>query len=204
MNHRLAAVLGLVLSLSGCTQIFDALANSSSPHSLTASHGEGAGISLSWSAPSLPEGDGRTVVSYEVERDGTWAASTAGTGWTDYAVAMATRHSYRVRAGLSDGSRTGWSSSDTGWYITSEAFLWGTQTRPQTGTSRTGWFRTLVVSGWTYHWSAAGAAPTLTLRDWDSLDSLAQVAAPGGSWTAPKTGKIWIEAGSGTWTGWYE
>ncbi|HTH13914.1 MAG TPA: hypothetical protein VMB23_05925 [Spirochaetia bacterium] len=201
--------VGSCVLLTGCPQAFDGLFNQSNPHSLSASTGEGTGISLSWSAPKTSSGDEIKVSTYNLFRDETIIASPSGTGWTDYGVAPADSHSYRVTANLSAGGTSGSSNSASGWYVPAKPLEWGDGpgvfSTPGTVSVAPGegWFKTLLVLGWTYH---LGSTPgTVEIRDWDSPETVLG-SFTGGSftWNGDKTKKVWVKAGTGTLEAWHD
>jgi len=209
---RIVGLSTLCVGLTGCPQIFDALFNTDSPHGLTATTGQGSAIALSWSEPTLEDGDERQVDDYTVSKDGSYLATTASTSYTDHAALPAERHTYTVSASFDDGSVSGESDTEEGWYVPAELLplaagpaAW---TDPGSHTTADGWLRTLVVEGWTYHFEAE-AASTLAVCSWDS--PWHQTALPGGAqpsftWTATRTGKVWLKTGSSSvaFRAWYD
>lgn len=212
MNATLKALglASLCVVLTGCPQLFDALFNSEAPQSLSATQGQGNGISLSWSEPNLEEGDERSVVSYDVSRDGSFLATETSTSYTDSSVPPAQRHSYTVSANFDDSSASGESSPASGWYVPGEPLelltsLGGPRFGPGTRVTTDGWFRTLVVEGWTYHFDASGAT-TLSVASWDHpWNQVSLGSSTSFTWTADRTGKVWLKtAPARDLRGWYE
>ena len=207
---RTLVALGLsifCLGLTGCPQVFDALVNSQNPHSLSASKGKGSSISLSWQAPNFASDDTTTVSKYHIYRDGGELNTTTSTGWTDSAPLAAHQYSYYVTADLvKDGisSTSGRSNSDDGWYVPAVDLPLGTENSPQTTPSSTGWYETLVVKGWTYHFSPSGG----TLSWSPENEPWHQTSLGGGTdwtWTPGSTGKVWLYlTGSAILTAWYD
>jgi hypothetical protein len=196
------------LTLTGCPQAFDALFNQSNPHGLTASTGEGTTISLSWTAPKTSSGDDIAVSSYSIYRDGSYQGSSSGTGWSDSSATPASPHSYTVTATLAAGGTTGSSNSATGWYVPGKPLDWGegpgTFSEPGTASAAPaeGWYKTLLVLGWTYH---VGGGAGAEVRDWDSPWNVLGTF-PGGTfqWNGDKTKKVWVKAGTAPLEAWHD
>lgn len=199
--------LGLLGVLSGCTQVLDALANSTNPHSLSASRGDGTSVNLSWSAPSTGDSNSQKTVSYyTVYRNGSAVGTTGSTGYGDVPPAWATAYTYYVTAQLSDGTTTGSSNSDTGWCVPAVHLNLGTSAGSQQATAWAGWFTTYVAQGWSYHFSFLSGSGTINIVNHDSPSQVLASSTYQLDWTADRTGLIWVQTPSSpgaTLTGWY-
>jgi len=201
------ALVAVAVTLGGCTQIFDAMVNSTNPHSLSASRGEGTRITLSWSAPNPPAGDTTTVTSYTIERDGAEVATTSSTSWSEDILVggYGVKHSYRVRATLSNGFSSGWTNTDIGWSIDGPKLPLGSAPGLYQTTTSTGWFKTYAAKNWTYHFQSLSGPTTFQVVNKDSADALVPPSTGELVWISDRSSVVWIHTGIGvTATAWYE
>jgi hypothetical protein len=65
-----------------------------------------------------------------------------------------------------------------------------------------GWFKTLLVLGWTYHF---GTSTPVEIHDWDSPETLLATSSGGTlQWNGDKTKKVWVKAGTAALEAWHD
>lgn len=204
------ALVAMVVLLSGCPQILDSILNPGSPTGVSASEGRGRGVHISWSEPSLAEDDERVVESYDVYRDGDFIGTTWMTSFEDDEPRPAERHTYTVSTNFEDGSFSAESSGSPGWYVPAETLplLSGPSGRhltPGKAVTSDGWFETLVVKGWTYHFESSEQTTVWVCREerpW-SQDLLGTSKSL--TWKSDRTERVWLRVASArALLGWYE
>ena len=203
MNARAAAALALLLC-TGCTELFDSWTKHEPP-AVSVSSGRSGNLKVSWSAPSSSSNSDSssssddsqvTVVSYSVYRDGSYATTTTETSWTDTAAEPATQYSYRVSATFSDNTTSSLSGAVSGWYVPANDLVFGTApgpvSEPGSAVTADGWYETILVKGWTYHFVAPGSAELFICDHSSPWNRLSLGTNSTFTWTADRTGDIWV------------
>ncbi|MBN2354081.1 MAG: hypothetical protein JXD23_16030 [Spirochaetales bacterium] len=202
---RLIFYIAVLIALLGfsCDLLFD----NPNPHGLSATDGESE-ITVSWSAPSFPEGEEKAVDFYDLHIIETGGhESPVYASYVDSGVPSGVVRTYEVQAHFTDASISGWSNQDSGYAIRATKLLVGdgVDQYPGTATSEStgyAWLSFLAQGGWPYTVSFP-VTTTATIMSKGSA-SPSPVVSSGTSpltWTASSTGTYWIRVdvgGSGT------
>ncbi len=204
MNLLKMLVAATVLLGAGCTDLFNSW-NKKQPPGVSVSGGHAENLTVSWSAPSAPapspspspsDPPSPTVVSYGVYRGGNLVTSTTQTTWIDFTAEPATLYTYQVRAAYSDGTTTDLSDGASGWYVPANDLVFGqhpgTVSVPGSSVTVDGWFETLLVKGWTYHFNAPASADFFVCDHDSPWEQTAMGTGSSLTWVADRTGTVWI------------
>lgn len=186
-------ILSLAILLSGCSLFWN---SHEPPGGITATQGKAAEMKVSWADPSKPD-EHIQAVSYTIKRDGSFEGTSLDPSWIDTAADPATRYTYSVSATYSDGSTSDFSGSASGWYVPAEDLVFGTQasvtSTPGSQVTVDGWFETILVKGWSYHFELDSTA---TLSVCDHAAPWSQTSMGTGAsltWASDRTGSVWIK-----------
>ena len=190
----------LLLSV-GCN-LFDTEDNRDPPGVPSVSQGLHDAMKITWGAASdITDSSSGTKIhptSYTLKRNGSIIGSTPSTSWVDTAADPASKYSYSLSTTYSDGSTSDDSDSATGWYVPANDLVFGehagTVSEPGSAVTSDGWFETLVVKGWIYHFTAGSSVQLLVCDHGAPWNQTSMGTGTSVTWTADRTGTLWIRS----------
>jgi hypothetical protein len=196
--------IAVMIALPGFSCVScDLLFDNPNPHGLSATDGEDD-ITVTWSAPSFPEGEEKTVDFYDLHiiETGLHEYPTYAS-YVDYGVPSGVVRTYEVQAHFTDASISWWSNQDTGYAIRATKLLVGDGAAwyPGTATSEStwyAWFSFLAQGGWPYtvEFPLGTTATVMSKGTASPLPVVSSGTSPL-TWTASSTGTYWIRIDAG-------